>query len=103
MGDTSLDKLAKGIHYLLYAVLFLLPVTGITIIFNSKAGAALWAGDGSLLPKEHGFKDVFSHEIHEQLVNVLIALVVVHMIGAIYHQFIKKDGLMNRMAFPKKD
>jgi cytochrome b561 len=103
MGDTSLDKLAKGIHYLLYAVLFLLPVTGITIIFNSKAGEALWARDGSLLPKEHGFKDVFSHEIHEQLVNVLIALVVVHVIGAIYHQFIKKDGLMSRMALPKKD
>jgi len=103
MGDTPMDKLAKGIHFMLYAELFLLPVTGILIIFNSKAGAALWAADGSLLPKEHGFKDVFSHEVHEQLFNLLIALVVVHTIGAIYHQFIKKDGLMSRMAFPKKD
>lgn len=103
MGDTAMDKLAKGIHYVLYAVLFLLPVTGILIIFNSKAGEALWTGDASMLPKEHGFKEVFSHEIHEQLVNVLIALVVVHILGALYHQFIRKDGLMSRMALPKKD
>lgn len=103
LGDTPLDKLAKGIHYLLYTLLFLLPVTGILVIFNSKAGQALWAGDASMLPKEHGFKDVFSLEVHEQLVNVLIALVVVHLAGAIYHQFIKKDGLMSRMAWSRKD
>lgn len=103
VGDTTIDKLTKGVHYLLYVVLLVLPVSGILIILNSKAGAALLAFDANMLPKEHGFKDVFSHEVHEQLVNVLIVLVVLHILGAIYHQFIKKDGLMSRMALPKKD
>lgn len=102
IGDTPMDKLAKGVHYLLYTVLFVLPVSGIMIILNSKAGAALLAGDANMLPKEHGFKDVFSHEVHEQLVNVLIVLVVLHLLGAIRHQFITKDGLMERMMLRRK-
>ena len=102
-GDTPMDKLAKGVHYLLYTVLFVLPVSGIIIILNSKAGAALLAGDANMLPKEHGFKGVFSHEIHEQLVNVLIVLAVIHILGAIKHQFITKDGLMERMMLRRKD
>jgi cytochrome b561 len=103
VGDTPMDKAAKGIHHLLYTVLFLLPVSGVTIILNSKVGAALLAGDAALLPKEHGFKEVFSHEVHEQLVNALIVLVVVHILGAIKHQFISKDGLMERMMLRRKD
>jgi len=103
LGDTPMDKLAKGVHYLLYTVLFVLPVSGIMIILNSKVGTALLAGDANLLPKEHGFKDVFSHEVHEVLVNVLIVLVVLHILGAIKHQFITKDGLMERMMLHRKD
>jgi len=103
LGDTPMDKLAKGVHYLLYTVLFVLPVSGILIILNSKAGTALLAGDANLLPKEHGFKDVFSHEVHEVLVNVLIVLVVLHILGAIKHQFITKDSLMERMMLRRKD
>jgi cytochrome b561 len=103
MGQTAMDKVAKGVHYLLYTVLFVLPLSGVMTIVTSDAGKALLAGDASLLPREHGFKDVFAHEIHEQLVTVLIALVVAHLLGALYHQFIRKDGLMSRMALPKKD
>jgi cytochrome b561 len=46
---------------------------------------------------------VFAHEVHEQLVNVLIVLVVIHLFGAIKHQFITKDGLMERMMLRRKD
>jgi cytochrome b561 len=83
--------------------LFLLPVSGITILLTSKTGSALLAGDANLLPKEDGYKDVLAHAAHEQLVNVLIVLAVLHILGAIKHQFIMKDGLMRRMSLPKKD
>lgn len=103
VGDTPMDKVAKGVHYLLYTVLLLLPVSGVTILLTSKAGSALLAGDANLLPKEHGYEHVFAHEVHEQLVNVLIVLVVLHVLGAIKHQFIMKDGLMSRMSLRNKD
>jgi cytochrome b561 len=97
VGDTPMDKVAKGVHYLLYTLLFVLPVSGAMTVFTSDAGKALLAGDANLLPKEHDYHNVFAHLVHEQLVNVLIVLVVVHLLGAIKHQFIMKDGLMERM------
>jgi cytochrome b561 len=103
VGDTAMDKLAKGVHYLLYTVLFVLPVSGVVILLTSKAGPALLALDANMLPKEHGYRDVFAHEVHEQLVNVLIALAVLHILGALKHQFIDKDGLMLRMMLRRKD
>jgi cytochrome b561 len=102
-GVAPLDKLAKGVHYLLYTVLVVLPLSGVVIILTSKVGAALLAGDANLLPREHGFHGVFAHEVHEQLVNVLIALVLLHILGAIKHQFISKDGLMKRMMLRRQD
>jgi cytochrome b561 len=102
-GAAPLDKLAKAVHHLLYTLLFVLPLSGVAIVLTSKVGTALRAGDASLLPKEHGFHGVFAHEVHEQLVNLLIALVLLHVLGAIKHQFISKDGLMRRMMLRRLD
>jgi cytochrome b561 len=102
IGDTPMDKLAKGVHHLLYTLLFLLPVSGIITVFTSDTGKALLAGNAALLPKEDGYHNVFAHEVHEVLVNVLIAVVVVHLLGAIKHQFIAKDGLLERMMLRRK-
>ncbi len=103
IGVSAIDKIAKGIHHLLYTLLFLLPVSGFVTVVTSDAGKALLAGDASLLPKEDGYEHVFAHEVHEVLVNVLIAVVLVHLLGAIKHQFIAKDGLMERMSLRRKD
>jgi len=100
LGDTLLDKVAKGIHYALYAALILVPVSGMMQILTSDVYAALTAGDASLLPKK--FTGVTAHEVHEILVNVLIVLVVVHVLGALKHQFIAKDGIMARMRLRRK-
>jgi cytochrome b561 len=100
VGDTQLDKAAKGVHYLLYALLVLLPVSGMMQILTSDVGKALLAGDAALLPKK--FDGVTAHVVHEQLVNVLIVLVALHILGTIKHQFIIKDGLMSRMSLRRK-
>jgi cytochrome b561 len=100
MGDTPMDKLAKGIQHLMYAVLLLLPISGTMQIVTSKVFDALKAWDATLLPAK--FTGVPAHEVHEVLVNVLIALVVVHILGALKHQFVMKDGLMERMSLRRK-
>lgn len=100
VGNGLMDKVATGIHHALYTVLFLLPVSGVLTVVNSDVGKALLAGDATLLPKK--FTGVFAHNVHELLVNVLIVLVVVHVLGAIKHQFIMKDGLMERMMLRRK-
>ena len=101
MGESLMDKVAKGIHHALYALLLLLPFSGFMQVVTSKVCDALRAWDATLLPAK--FTGVPAHQVHEILVNVLIVLVVVHVLGAIKHQFIMKDGLMERMSLHGKD
>jgi cytochrome b561 len=100
IGDGVMDKVAKGVHHLLYSTLFVLPVSGIMTVLNSDVGRAITSGDASLLPKK--FTAVFAHEVHEVMVTVLIILVVIHVLGALKHQFVTKDGLMDRMLPRRK-
>lgn len=101
MGETLMDKVSKGIHHLLHTLLIVLPVSGVVTVATSDVGKALQAWDASLLPKK--FSGVFAHDVHETLVTVLIVLVIVHVLGAIKHQFIMKDGLMERMSLRRKN
>jgi len=101
IGITPMDKMAKGIHHLLYTLLVLLPVSGMMQVLTSDVGKALLSGDAALLPKK--FEGVVAHEVHETLVTVLIVVVVIHLLGAIKHQFIMKDGLMDRMSLRRKN
>ncbi len=43
-----------------------------------------------------GLKDLFE-EVHELLVNVLFVLAGLHVAAALKHQFIDRDGLLQRM------
>ena len=101
LGTSTMDKVATGVHHSLYTVLVLLPITGIATIAFSDVGRALLAGDASLLPKK--FTGVFAHNVHEVLVSVLIVMVAVHILGAIKHHFILRDGLLSRMSLRRKD
>jgi len=102
VGDSLMDKVAKGIHHVLYALLVLLPVSGFMTALTSGVGLALLAGDASLLPTKYTGASIAPHKVHEILVTVLIVVVVVHILGAIKHQFIMKDGLMERMSLRRK-
>ncbi len=101
LGTGTMDKVATGIHHLLYTLLILIPLSGAITVFSSPILKALLAWDVSLLPKK--FSGVPAHEVHEVLVSVLILIVVVHILGAIKHQFVLKDGLMSRMSLRKQD
>lgn len=103
VGDTLMDKAAKGVHYLLYVLLFLLPFSGIMTTLTSGVGNALLSGDASQLPSKYTGASSMPHTVHEILVKVVIVLVILHVLGAIKHQFITKDGLMKRMSLRRKD
>ncbi|MFM2397702.1 MAG: hypothetical protein RLZZ144_952 [Pseudomonadota bacterium] len=100
LGNTPMDKMAKGIQHFLYLVLVLIPFSGVMQVLGSAVGKAIIAGDAALLPSK--FNGLFAHEAHGVLVNVLIVLVLIHLLGALKHQFVLKDGIMNRMSLRNK-
>ncbi len=78
-GSKVTDTIAKLTHLGLYAILLLIPTSGLVAWF----GAVDLAG-----------------EAHEVMFNLGVALVVLHVAGAVYHQFVLKDGLIERMRRP---
>ena len=102
VGNSLMDIVARGIHHGLYVLLILLSITGFMTLLTSAMGAALVTGEAILLPDEYTGPSLIPHAVHEILVTVLMVVVLVHILGAIKHQFITKDGLMRRMSLRGK-
>ena len=67
-------------HWALYVLMIALPITGLLVWF---------AGMTSL------------GDLHGGILKVLLwVMIVLHIAAALWHQFIRKDGLMNRMWKP---
>ena len=80
-GSRLLNGVAHLSHWLLYALLLALPLSGIAAWFflNRSAG-----------------------EAHETLFGIGLALVALHAAAALFHHYWLKDGLLLRMTRPSR-
>jgi cytochrome b561 len=85
------------VHHLMYFFVLLMPVAG--WVGSSAAGHPPHLGDYSLgLPIEKSETiDNIAFWFHNNIALVLIALISVHVLAALYHYFIKRDDIMQRM------
>ena len=74
-----LKLVAHVTHWALYALMILLPI----------GGGMAWFGGVE-----------FAAEVHGTIAPVLMFLIVLHVVGALYHQFVLKTNLMDRMRKP---
>lgn len=74
-------KLAANLtHLALYALMFLVPITGLVAWFGGQE----WAG-----------------EVHETMKPIMIILLVLHVGGALYQHFVLKTDVLNRIRRPE--
>jgi cytochrome b561 len=88
--------LVKAGHGLMYAVMLVLPLTGVMYLVGK--GYGLKAFDVQLIAG--GEKTAWLAELghnHSTLAWILAALVVGHIVIALVHHFIKRDGILRRM------
>jgi cytochrome b561 len=92
------NRLGASVHGLLYLLLLLLPASGMLKLLAAGNPASIfgwpvpaWA-DGSR-QMARPFK-----AIHELLGNVMIGVASLHAAAALWHQFVRRDGLMRRMS-----
>jgi cytochrome b561 len=77
VGDSAMQRaLAKLVHVGLYALMILMPVSG----------SVAWFGGVEVAAQGHNILKI-----------ALLAFVALHVVGALYHQFVLKDRLINRM------
>ena len=74
-----IKRLAHLNHYALYATLLLLPPTGVLALFVFTGAA----------------------DVHEVLKNLLLVLIGLHVLGAAFHAFIRRDGVIWRIIAPR--
>lgn len=95
--------IAKEIHHALYTLLVLLPLSGFMTLLTSDVGAALVTIDAKLLPEKYTGPSAMANATHDVLMTALMAVAAVHILGALWHQLILKDGLMGRMSLRRKN
>lgn len=95
---------AHGMHYVLYGLMFFLPLTGWLVASVSPLhipivlyGRVPWP----MLPVPAGWvsqaADDFTGHVHEYAAYILLALVAVHAAAALRHHFFVRDDVLSRM------
>ncbi len=85
-------------HALLYVLMFAVPLSG--YFYSLAAGVpvvylGLWPMP-VLMEADPVLKPILK-ELHETLTNVMLAIIIVHILAALKHQFIDRDGTLKRM------
>jgi len=88
-------KAAKAVHGLLYVAIVVLAVSGIALMALSGARPILMGEVEAVLPN---FWDFPPRRVHAVMAWLLALLVVTHVAAALYHQLIRRDGVMRRMT-----
>ena len=93
------NLLAKIVHFLLYACLFLMPIAGILMTVLGGRPLAIFGypfTTPSFIHPNKPLGELFYHA-HVYASYVLLFLVGLHLIGTLYHHFILKDNVLTRM------
>ena len=95
--STRARRLSGLVHGSLYALLFVIPIIGIvTFIWHGRAF------DFGLFRLNFGVRSnraIFhpTEDIHGYLAYALFTLVGIHVLAALWHHFVRHDGVLRRM------
>ncbi|MEW6286140.1 MAG: cytochrome b/b6 domain-containing protein [Chloroflexota bacterium] len=98
-GNVFLDWLGKAVHYALYALVFLMAVSGMSLSLQAGLVPIVFGGSGAPLPAD--FFDFAARALHGFIAPALLLLVLLHVGAAFYHQLFIKDKLFSRMWYGK--
>ena len=105
LGISSFLKFtSKLLHYLLYVLLLLIPLSGWSYSSALRYPVSFFGlfSLPDIVAKSKSIADV-ALLIHKSLVYTLIALIVLHLSANLYHHFGLKDKTLKRMWFGKLD
>jgi len=89
---------AKLTHFAFYALLLLLPISGLVMSAASNYPVSYfgWFTIPNIVAPDEALKDIMK-ERHEMLFDILMVVAVVHVIAALKHHFVDRDGVLRRM------
>lgn len=94
---------ARFTHWLLYALIFALPITGLLGSAASNFPVS-WFGLftlPALIGPNEALADVL-HDVHGLFAGCLAALALLHLLAALKHHFFDRDNVLRRMIWQVK-
>ena len=91
-----LETLGVVNHWLMYLVLFAMPISGFVLSATGKYGVKFWGLPLPKLPPNQALHDL-AELGHWTAQWALYALVLLHIAAAAYHVVFRRDGLLERM------
>jgi cytochrome b561 len=92
------NKVATVAHNTIYVLVFALAATGIGIAIEADLLQVLQS-TGTL---PDNFSELTIRSVHELLTQLFSVIITMHILAALYHQFVIKDRLFSRMWFEKR-
>ena len=83
-------------HWILYLCMVFMPVTGMIMSSYSKYGVKAW-GIQLIYGSDDKNAREFWFELHEITADILMVVIAIHVIAALKHLMIEKNGLFQRM------
>jgi cytochrome b561 len=99
-GYPLLDRLAPITHYGFYVLVVLMVGTGFATAILAGLNKIVFQRSGDPLPPS--FEAYPTFVAHGYLAVLLVGFIVLHVLAAFYHQFVRKDGLLRRMSFGRR-
>jgi cytochrome b561 len=96
-GMRALDRLATLGHHAFYLLVLVMVASGLLTATSSGLNLIIFGGSTAPMPPNLAIYPAFVAHVAGAL--VLTALVVVHVLAALWHQWIRGDGLLHRMSF----
>lgn len=88
---------ARLVHWVLYAMMFVLPVTGVLFMQAGGHDVPLLSWTLPRLVVENPSLKSTLKSVHEFIGNAVYFVVGLHIVGALWHQFVQRDNLLTRM------
>jgi cytochrome b561 len=99
-GYPLLDRLAPVTHYGFYVLVFSMVATGYATAILAGLNRSVFQRSGEPLPPD--FMAYPTLRAHGTLAAILAGFIVLHVLAALFHHFVLKDGLFRRMFFGRR-
>lgn len=99
-GYPLLDRIAPITHYGFYVLVLLMVASGYTTGILAGLNRIVFQGSGEPLPSS--FAVYPSFRAHGFIAALLAVFIALHIVAALFHQFVRRDGLFGRMLFGRR-
>jgi cytochrome b561 len=95
-GFAWANRVGQRVHLALYFVVLLMVASGLALALETQLPSILFSQSAQPLPDS--FDGFWIRALHAIVAKLLMAFILVHVVAALWHHYILRDGLMRRMG-----